>query len=92
MTDAVHILHHLIQHYSKPYLDDLDQALQSHFFRFLQVTPFVKTCYPHFPNHPPGSLVESLLTLDPTQKGAISTIYDLTDAHDTARLSRLRQT
>ena len=65
---------------------------QSHFFRFLQVRHFVKTAYPHFPNYRPGSLIDSLLTLDPLQKRSISVIYNSIDSLNPDQTTRLKQT
>ena len=65
---------------------------QSNFFRFLQARHFVKTNYPHFPNHPPGSLIDSLLTLDPAQKRSISVIYNAIDSLNPDQTTRLKQT
>jgi len=65
---------------------------QSHFFRFLQVRHFVRTAYPHFPNHPPGSLIDSLLTLDPLQKRSMSVIYNSIDSLNPDQTTRLKQT
>lgn len=64
----------------------------SHFFRFLQVRHFVQTTYPHFPNHPPGSLIDSLLTLDPAQKRSISVIYNSIDSLNPNQMTRMKQT
>ena len=64
----------------------------SHFFRFLQARHFVKTNYPHFPNHPPGSLIDTLLTLDPVQKRSISVIYNAIDSLNPDPTTRLKQT
>lgn len=63
-----------------------------HFFRFLQTRHFIQTTFPHFPNHPLGSLDNSLLTLDPTQKRSISVIYNLIDSLNSDQTTRLKQT
>lgn len=34
---------------------------KAHFFSFLQIRHFIKTTYPHFPNYPPGFLIDSEL-------------------------------
>lgn len=52
--------------------------LPSHnFFRFFQARDYVKKVFPHFPNRPPETLLDSLLLVDPTIKGGISIIYKL---------------
>ncbi|KAE8287269.1 hypothetical protein D5F01_LYC15241 [Larimichthys crocea] len=53
---------------------------------------FVQTAYPHFPNHPPGSLIDSLLFLDPAQKRSISVIYNSIDSLNPEQTTRLKQT
>lgn len=45
------------------------------FFRYLQIRYFVQANYPHFPNHPPGSVIDLLLSHNSTQKRSISMIY-----------------
>ena len=46
----------------------------------------------HFPNHPPGSLIDSLLSLDPAQKRSISVIYNSIDSLNPDQTARLKQT
>ena len=46
----------------------------------------------HFPNHPPGSLIDSLLALDPAQKRSISVIYNSIDSLNPDQTARLKQT
>ena len=65
---------------------------RSHFFHFLQVKHFVQTTYPHFPNHPPGSAIDSLLTLDPAQKRSTSLIYNSIDSLNPDPVAHLKQT
>lgn len=46
------------------------------FFRSLQIRHFVQTNNPHFPNHPPGAVIDLLLSPNSTQKRLISTFYN----------------
>lgn len=64
----------------------------SHFFRFLQIRHFIKTKYPHFPNHPPGSPTDSLLALDHAQKRSISIILNSIDSLKPDPAAQLKQT
>lgn len=48
---------------------------QHHLFRFFQVRDYVKKLFPHFPNRPPETLVDTLLNTDPIAKGCISFLY-----------------
>lgn len=47
----------------------------SHLFRFFQVRHFIQKLFPHFPNRPPESEIDSILTFDFGQRRLISTIY-----------------
>ena len=47
----------------------------SHFFRYLQVRHFIRSSIPNFPVMPNATVVDSLLHLNPTDKGLISNIY-----------------
>ena len=49
----------------------------SHLFRFFQTRDFVKKNFPHFPNRPPETLMEALLTVNPKQRKCISVLYNL---------------
>lgn len=47
------------------------------FFFFFQIRDFVKKNFPHFPNRPPETLLDALLTVNPKQKKCISLLYNL---------------
>lgn len=51
----------------------------SHFFRYLQARDFVKKQFPHFPNRPPETDLDSLLRIDPQQRRCISVLYNILD-------------
>lgn len=56
------------------------QLPASHLFRFFQVRHFVQRNYPDFPNLPPETLVDTLLKVNPNQRGAISHIFKALDS------------
>lgn len=51
--------------------------LKSNFFCFLQIRQFIKSERPHFPKHPPESVIDSLLALGP---GCSSIIFSFIDS------------
>lgn len=52
----------------------------AHLFRFFQIRHFVQRTYPDFPNLPPETLVDTLLKVNPNQRGAISYIFKALDS------------
>uniref|UniRef100_A0A3P9JW43 Reverse transcriptase domain-containing protein n=1 Tax=Oryzias latipes TaxID=8090 RepID=A0A3P9JW43_ORYLA len=46
-----------------------------HLFRFFQIRDYVKKLFPHFPNRPPETLLDVLLSKDPFVNGCISSVY-----------------
>lgn len=51
----------------------------SHLFRFFQIRHFAQKNYPDFPNTPPQTLLDTLLRINPNQKGNISHIFNAMD-------------
>lgn len=64
----------------------------SHLFRFFQVRHFIQKLFPHFPNRPPESELDSILTLDPGQRRLISSIYYKISSLTPSPLNSLKQT
>lgn len=52
------------------------QLPNSHLFRFFQARDYVKKVFPHFPNRPPETLLDTLLQLDPQREKVISFLYN----------------
>ena len=48
----------------------------THLFRYFQIRNFVRNKYPQFPNRPPVTMIDSILSLDTGQKKLISIMYD----------------
>ncbi len=48
----------------------------SHLFHFFRIRDFVKNNFPHFPNRPPETLIDTLLAVDPKRKKCISVLYN----------------
>ena len=49
-------------------------------FRFFQIRHFAQKNYPDFPNTPPQTLLDTLLMINPNQKGNISHVFNAMDA------------
>lgn len=56
------------------------QLPSSHLFRFFQIRHFFQKNYPDFPNLPTQTLVDSLLTVNPNQRGTLSHICNALDS------------
>uniref|UniRef100_A0A3P8TZR2 Reverse transcriptase zinc-binding domain-containing protein n=1 Tax=Amphiprion percula TaxID=161767 RepID=A0A3P8TZR2_AMPPE len=62
---------------------------RTHFFRYLQIRHFLQSQLPDFPEAPQSSVIDDILSLQPSGKGLISKIYSkLTDLNQvsTARI------
>lgn len=57
-------------------LSDRFNLPNSHFFRYLQMRHFIQKQFPHFPNRPPETEIDQLLSLDRRQKRLTSVIYN----------------
>lgn len=65
---------------------------KTHLFQFLQIRHFVQNKFPQFPNRPPGSMIDSFLTLNTRLKRLTSTIYDQIFKLNSTSLDSLRAT
>lgn len=50
---------------------------RTHFFTYLQARDFIRENYPCFPDIPVATLVDSVLEVVPSRKGAISKLYNI---------------
>lgn len=57
-------------------LSQLFDLPSSHFFRFLQIKHFVQKNITSFPDFPANNTVDQILSLTPSRKGLISTLYN----------------
>uniref|UniRef100_A0A3B3IBF2 Reverse transcriptase domain-containing protein n=1 Tax=Oryzias latipes TaxID=8090 RepID=A0A3B3IBF2_ORYLA len=64
----------------------------SHFFRFLQARDFVKKKFPHYPNRPPETFLDTLLKVDPQQKHCISVLTGMIDTIVSRSISFMKTT
>lgn len=55
------------------------QLPNSHIFCFFQARDFVKKQFPHSPNQPPETLLDTLLNMDPQRKKCTSVLYNMLD-------------
>ncbi len=62
----------------------------SHIFRYFQIRDYVKTVLPQFPNKPSKSIIDDIMSFNPTRKRAISHILGLLSGLECTSMSRIR--